>query len=485
MTTTAATGTTGEEEWAEFTEVLAGAGADVAIICTHKELDGLMQEVWGKSSTLAKARAKTYWMNHVADKGAAQAPPKEKKKEREREREREREKEKKRHSPSNSSGSKEGRHQHEHEHEHESEPRAKKPAAWHTVLDEVRREPTVPAAVAVAASPQSIPPTQSAPPPPTPPSQVAANGPEKYLLEALDAMDGRHWADVRDLALAATVIDPEFGPALLLLRAVRHAMPNVFRRGDVRPDEALRRAQGAPAEKREKGRKFVERLTAPGEAATGARLFLAGYCVRLLDNDLTGCVALYRRAVQLGDMCAQFDLGACYSKGRGVEPNVDEASRWYTKAAELGHAGAQNSLGWSYRNGLGVARDYAAAAKWYRKAADAGDAEAQFSLGLAHQDGRGIEKDPRHATKWFRRAAEQGWPVAQVALAKCLERGEGVPARDISEALKWYRRAAELGNEFAREHIKTLEAPPATTTTAATASASPKASSSPVPAEGK
>ena len=57
-----------------------------------------------------------------------------------------------------------------------------------------------------------------------------------------------------------------------------------------------------------------------------------------------------------------------------------EAVRWIRKAAELGDAAAQYNLGWMYDNGEVVSQDKAEAVRWYRKAAEQGDEQAQARL---------------------------------------------------------------------------------------------------------
>ena len=57
-----------------------------------------------------------------------------------------------------------------------------------------------------------------------------------------------------------------------------------------------------------------------------------------------------------------------------------EAVKWYRKAAEQGHAVAQYNLGWCYDKGKGVAQNQSEAIKWYRKAADQGDTDAKEAL---------------------------------------------------------------------------------------------------------
>ena len=70
---------------------------------------------------------------------------------------------------------------------------------------------------------------------------------------------------------------------------------------------------------------------------------------------------------------------------------------------------AQYNLGACYKNGIGVEKDPAEAVKWYRKAADQGIAKAQYNLGACYESGTGVERDPAEAARWFRMAADQGY----------------------------------------------------------------------------
>jgi hypothetical protein len=63
---------------------------------------------------------------------------------------------------------------------------------------------------------------------------------------------------------------------------------------------------------------------------------------------------------------------------------------WFRKAAELGDAYAQFNLGLMYKKGEGIERDYAAAFKWLRQAAQQGLAFAQNHLGALYYNGRGV-----------------------------------------------------------------------------------------------
>ena len=57
----------------------------------------------------------------------------------------------------------------------------------------------------------------------------------------------------------------------------------------------------------------------------------------------------YRKAADQGDAQAEFNVGAMYASGAGVEPDQSEAFKWYQKSAEHGFAMAQHNLGIRYR----------------------------------------------------------------------------------------------------------------------------------------
>ena len=156
-------------------------------------------------------------------------------------------------------------------------------------------------------------------------------------------------------------------------------------------------------------------------------------------------------------------LGFCYEFGKGVEPDMEEAEKWYTapnsrgphypcrtKIREMiaqardGDAETAYRLGVAFANGIGTKLDVPEALKWLRVAADRNHPEALFLIGRCYAEGNGIPKDPAKAVAWYRKAAETGLPEAQMALGKCYESGIGVQ-KDAVEAFAWYRRAAEQG----------------------------------------
>jgi TPR repeat protein len=48
-------------------------------------------------------------------------------------------------------------------------------------------------------------------------------------------------------------------------------------------------------------------------------------------------VKWHHKAAEQGHAEAQYNLGFCYEKGKGVKQNYEKAEEWYRKAAAQGH----------------------------------------------------------------------------------------------------------------------------------------------------
>ena len=77
---------------------------------------------------------------------------------------------------------------------------------------------------------------------------------------------------------------------------------------------------------------------------------------------------------------AQYEIGALYHRGAGVEPDVARAARWYARAAELGYAEAQYRIGNMYMMGEGVPQSDTEAIHWHEQAAQQGHQDAGRNL---------------------------------------------------------------------------------------------------------
>jgi hypothetical protein len=111
-----------------------------------------------------------------------------------------------------------------------------------------------------------------------------------------------------------------------------------------------------------------------------------------------------KAAAEKGHKKAQYRLGRCYDKGRGVEENDQLAFQWYEKSANQGYAKAQYQLGDCYKDGDGVAKDKKKAFELFKKAAAQEYAEAEFALGKCYLKGKGVASDKVQAKKWLKRA---------------------------------------------------------------------------------
>ena len=73
-------------------------------------------------------------------------------------------------------------------------------------------------------------------------------------------------------------------------------------------------------------------------------------------------------AAQKGNKKAQYRVGRCYAKGKGVKEDKTIAFQWYTKSAKQDYAKAQYALGRCYMKGNGTTADPQKAKTWLSKA---------------------------------------------------------------------------------------------------------------------
>ena len=147
--------------------------------------------------------------------------------------------------------------------------------------------------------------------------------------------------------------------------------------------------------------------------------------------------AVVKQDAESGDVEAQFNLGAMYYHGRGVQQDFAEAVKWYRLAADQGLADAQHNLGERYRYGNGVPQDDAEAMKLFFLAADQGNAKAQFNLGAMYATGQGVPQDEVEAYAWHYVAATR---YAMAKFTRDIAAGKLTPEQ-LSQGQK---RAAEL-----------------------------------------
>lgn len=154
-----------------------------------------------------------------------------------------------------------------------------------------------------------------------------------------------------------------------------------------------------------------------------------------------------------GDAQAQFNLGAMYNEGLGVDEDVAKAFAFFLKAAEQKHPRAQFVVGHMYSSGRGVTANKQESLQWKQKAASQGYAQAQSDLGDHDYE----QKNYAEALVWYRKAAEQNNANAQYGIGYQYYKGEGVPV-DLNEAIQWMLKAANQGNVNAQDDLANIYA---------------------------
>ena len=121
-------------------------------------------------------------------------------------------------------------------------------------------------------------------------------------------------------------------------------------------------------------------------------------------KNYTQAVKKLQPAAEKGHKKAQYRLGRCYDKGRGVKEDDKKAFEWYSKSAAQNYAKAQYELGKCYKNGEGTAKNMGKALAYFTKAAKQDNGDAQLALGKCYMKGKGVAADPAKAKSWLMKA---------------------------------------------------------------------------------
>ncbi|KAF7731977.1 ERAD-associated protein [Apophysomyces ossiformis] len=135
-------------------------------------------------------------------------------------------------------------------------------------------------------------------------------------------------------------------------------------------------------------------------------------------------------------------LGRMYWRGEGVEPNVNEAHRWFEVGSELGNPVALNGLGMMYLDGIVVPKNRDKAIEYFKLAASRENADAQVNLAIEYVNQP--TKLPM-AIQLFRIAAEAKHLLAYWYLAQLNIQGTGLKA-SCPMAVAFYKSIAEHGD---------------------------------------
>jgi|WetSurMetagenome_2_1015567.scaffolds.fasta_scaffold02290_3 uncharacterized protein len=168
----------------------------------------------------------------------------------------------------------------------------------------------------------------------------------------------------------------------------------------------------------------------------------------LAQKDYNTAFPKFTVLAQHGNATAQFNLGAFYLNGQGVQRDEKQAYEWFGKSAAQGNAGALKVLQNAAAKGNASAKnelnkiqskpasapaqaqaqaaprdektllteantalaqkDYNTAFPKFLALAQQGNATAQFNVGAFYFNGQGVQKDEKRAYDWFAKSAAQG-----------------------------------------------------------------------------
>ncbi len=152
-----------------------------------------------------------------------------------------------------------------------------------------------------------------------------------------------------------------------------------------------------------------------------------------------------QRDADQGVLPALIFLGDIYLNGYeedNIEPDLQQAIKYYTKAVEGGSEDAMLNLGYIYCSNKYMEPDYTTGIAYYEQAAALGNTTALGNIGMCYCNGYGVEKDEKKGFTYFMKAAEGGHPMAMNQISDMYREGIGVEP-DAKQAAYWYQRAQE------------------------------------------
>ncbi len=174
-----------------------------------------------------------------------------------------------------------------------------------------------------------------------------------------------------------------------------------------------------------------------------------------IPKDITLAIEYWRKAAELGNTDAIFNLGVSYLNGDGVMTNESLGYSYMVKGMLQGDAKCIRGVALCYREGKYVQHNMNEAIRLYKQASELGDIESTACLGSIYALGEGgIPKDIQEAVKWFYAAAMKGHTDAQRILGVMYIKGMGVPKNE-SEGISWIKKAAQDGDESSISFLKT------------------------------
>lgn len=198
-------------------------------------------------------------------------------------------------------------------------------------------------------------------------------------------------------------------------------------------------------------KKLAEAGDAEAQFELGA-LYLYGAGINgqlVISIDEEKCIEWWERSAHQGNLAAADALGDLLSYGDDYPINYARAAEFYEIASKGGVAWAKRRLGWLYSNGLGLPENKSKAIALFEEASAAGDGISMYNLGCAYFGGDGVVVDWEKAKYWYQQAMKTDDEEAvtkskqNLATIKMLESDTNPTKQDFET----YLQGAELGQE--------------------------------------
>ncbi len=172
----------------------------------------------------------------------------------------------------------------------------------------------------------------------------------------------------------------------------------------------------------------------------------------IVDNDKAS--QLYLLAAKQGHVKSMVQLAKLYFS---TSKDKQDALPWYKKAAELGDREALYQLGLLSETGVATQLDYSAAVGFYQQSANKGNANAKLALARMYQYGLGVPKDIQKSFELYKELAASNNAYAQYQLSTFCYEGSIVGC-SAQQGKHYLEEAQNNGNGQAQKALQWLAA---------------------------
>ncbi len=115
------------------------------------------------------------------------------------------------------------------------------------------------------------------------------------------------------------------------------------------------------------------------------------------------------------------------------------------KAAELGNAEAQYNLGYFLQNGVGIKKDENEAFEWYKKSSANGFNDGHYAMMMAYANGSGTQTNMEKAFEYALKCANNNDATCMWNIVNSYKQGLGT-TKDLEKMLEWATKLSLLEN---------------------------------------